>query len=164
MQEQGNLIVYENAGVCQIKGTEQLDRRHGAYYVLSPIYDRSSTLYVPVDGAPNRMRPVMSSGDALSLIERLPQVEVLHFSSLTEEKTQASEILTSGDQLRLAQLAKTIYQHQARRKKASKTTFTSDSTILRQAENLLFGELAVALDIDRTQVPSFIQQHLAGHS
>jgi CarD family transcriptional regulator len=106
----------------------------------------------------------MSSGDALSLIEQLPQVEVLHFSSLTEEKTQASEILTSGDQLRLAQLAKTIYQHQSRRKKAAKTTFTSDSAILRQAENLLFGELAVALDIDRAQVPSFIRQHLASGS
>jgi CarD family transcriptional regulator len=164
MLEQGELIVYENAGVCQIKGTERLDRRHSAYYVLCPIYDNNSTLYVPVDGAQKRMRPVMSSGDALSLIDQLPQVEVLHFSSLTEQKTLASEILTSGNQLRLAQLTKTIYQHQAHRRKSAKTTVTYDSNILRMAENLLFGELAVALDIDRAQVPSFIEQHLANHS
>ncbi len=103
----------------------------------------------------------MSREDALALIEKLPEVEVLHFDSLNDQKQHSSEILKSGDQLRLAQLAKTIYQSQSRRSRSSKSTYTSDYGILRQVEKLLFGELAVALDIERAEVPDFIAAHIS---
>lgn len=161
MLKENELIVHESAGVCRLTGKTKLDRHHGYYYVLSPLYDSSSTLYVPVDSDRVHLRPVMSREDALSLIEQLPQVELLHFESLNDQKQRSVEILKSGSQLQLAQLAKTIYHSQSRRSRSSKTAYTSDHSILRQAEKLLFGELAAALDIDRSSVQEFIASRLS---
>ncbi len=161
MLKENELIMHESAGVCRLVGKEKLDRHHGYYYVLHPLYDSSSTLYVPVDSEGIRLRPVMSREDALALIAKLSDVEVLHFASLNDQKQRSAEILKSGDQLRLAQLAKTIYQSQARRSRSSKNTYTSDHGILRQVEKLLFGELAVALGIERAAVQDFIAEQVS---
>ncbi len=161
MLKENELIMHESAGVCRLRGREKLDRHHGYYYVLCPLYDSSSTLYVPVDSDRIHLRPIMSREDAMALIEKLPEVEVLHFESLNDQKQRSSEILKSGDPLRLAQLAKTIYQSKSRRSRSSKITYTSDHNILRQVEKLLFGELAVALDIQRADVLDFIAAHIS---
>lgn len=161
MLKENELIMHESAGVCRLTGREKLDRHHGYYYVLRPLYDSSSTLYVPVDSDRTQLRPIMSREEALALIDQLPRVELLHFDSLNDQKQRSTEILKAGNQLQLAQLAKTIYQAQSRRSRSSKSTYTSDHSILRQVEKLLFGELAAALEIDREAVQAFIADHLS---
>lgn len=161
MLEKDQLVMHENAGVCRLLGTETLDRKRGPYYVLCPIYDNGSTLYVPVDYGDTHLRPLMNRQEAMDLIYQLPQVEVLHFHSSHEQKQCASEILSSGDRLRLAQLTKTIYRNELRRRQSSKTTYSADHNLLRHLEDLLFGELAISLDISRDKVSDFIKTQLA---
>lgn len=161
MWNEDDLVVHESLGVCRVTEIQKKNRPPRDYYVLAPLYDKNSILYVPVDSQQMPLRPVMSQNEALSLIEQIPDLEDLKFVSLSDEKLQAATILSSGDQLRLAQLAKTMYHLQLSRSRSkSKNTFSTDRGILRQAERLLFGELAIALDLPIDQVPEFISQQL----
>ena len=103
----------------------------------------------------------MSRDDALSLIDALPGVIPVKFANFNEQKQRSNEILKSGDSLQLASLTKSLYNEQIKRAKMGKKSSLNDSTLLKKAELLLFGELATALEIDMEQVESFITEKLA---
>ncbi|MCD8144394.1 MAG: CarD family transcriptional regulator [Oscillospiraceae bacterium] len=141
-------------------GVKKMNRPQREYYVLAPLYDKNSTIYIPVDTEQNPLRPVMTRQQALNLIDQLPELTELHFDSMNDEKLRAADILSSGDQLRLAQLTKTMYHIQRRRARSSKNAYATDRGILRQAERLLFGELAVSLELTVDGVQDFISRQL----
>lgn len=159
MWAENELVVHESAGVCRITGITKMNRPQREYYVLEPLYDRNSTLYVRVDSETSPLRPVMTREQALTLINQLPQMQMLQFNSMNEEKQRSASILQSGDQLQLAQLAKTM-RHIQERRRSSKNAYATDRGILRQAERLLYGELAVSLDLNVDGVEGFISQKL----
>ena len=155
------LVVHESAGVCRVTDIQMMNRPQREYYVLSPLYDKNSTFYIPTDSAQEPLRPVMTREQAMALIEQIPGMAELTFSSINDEKVRAADILSSGDQIRLAQLAKTMHHLQRKRNHTkSKNAYATDRGILRQAERLLFGELAVSLEMPVDSVSDFISQQL----
>ena len=60
----------------------------------------------------------------------------------------------------LIRLAKSIYAKKLEAEKRQKHIGSTDEKYLRRAEELLFGELAVALEIPRDDVPAFIEARL----
>jgi CarD family transcriptional regulator len=157
---QEQLVVHDTAGVCRIMGETTLDGLSGSYYVLTPLYMNDATFYVPKGSQKVRLRPVMSADEANALIGSLPEVAPLSFASPGEQKSSCAAILKSGDSLQLAQLTKTLYQDQLRRSRQNRHTGMADTTALKKAESLLFGELATALDIPYDDVLEYIRKHL----
>ena len=160
MLKEGDLIMHETAGVCRVTGETTLDGLPGIYYILCPLYVKDATFYTPRDNGKVKIRPVMSREDALTLIETLPSVDPIHFQNFNDQKQRSAEILKSGDSLQLASLTKSLYEEQERRAKRGKKSSLNDSTLLKKAELLLFGELATALDIELSQVQSYIAEKL----
>ena len=62
--------------------------------------------------------------------------------------------------MQLASLTKSLYFEQIKRAKQGKKTSLNDSTLLKKAELLLFGELATALEIELDQVQAYISEKL----
>ena len=58
-------------------------------------------------------------------------------------------------------MTKSLYEEQSRRAKRGKKSSLNDSTLLKKAELLLFGELATALEIELDQVQDFIAEKLS---
>ena len=81
--------------------------------------------------------------------------------NFNDQKQRSNEILKSGDSLQLASLTKSLYEEQSRRAKRGKKSSLNDSTLLKKAELLLFGELATALEIELDQVQDFIAEKLS---
>lgn len=154
------LVMHDTAGVCRIAGETTMDGMPGTYYVLTPLYMNGATFYTPKNSDKVRVRPVMSAEEARALIDRLPDVSPLTFSSPNEQRSSCAAILKSGDSYQLAQLTKTLYQDQLRRTRQNRRTGIGDTTALKKAENLLFGELATALEIPYEDVLEFIRAHL----
>lgn len=102
----------------------------------------------------------MSRDDALTLIDSLPGVDPIKFVNFNDQKQRSNEILKSGDSLQLASLTKSLYFEQIKRAKQGKKSSLNDSTLLKKAELLLFGELATALDIEMDQVQAYISEKL----
>ena len=160
----GARIVYGTSGVCEVKavGTPEFAHvdRAKRYYTLSPVYG-TEIIYVPVDTSAF-MRPVMTRAEAEALIARIPAireewVETKNLQLLSEHY-QAS--LRSHDCADLVHLIKTIYAKSATAQRSGKKPSTIDQRYRKRAEELLHGELAVALDIPRESVPAYIRARL----
>ena len=156
----GELVMHESAGVCRVTGETNLDGLPGAYYVLTPLYLNDATFYTPKESQRVKIRPVMSAEEANELISQLPQVQPLVFEGANDQKLRCAAVLKSGDSYQLAQLAKTLYQDQLRRSRQNRRSGIADTTALKKAEALLFGELASALGLEYGDVLAYIEQHL----
>ena len=139
----------------------QLDGMSGSYYVLCPLYLKAATLYTPAEGKV-KLRPVMSREDAMDLIDAIPTIEPVVFHGMNEQKQKSTQILKSGDSYQLVQLTKTIYADQKRRNQQGKKIGSNNAAVLKKAENLLFGELATALELSYEEVPQFVHTRLHG--
>ena len=141
----GDYIVYGTSGVCrvdEVKPSPFEDEADRQYYTLTPVTG-TETIYIPVD-SPVFMRPVISREQAETLVRDIPNIEVDHFTShsmrLSSEHYQ--EVLQSHDCGDLVQLIKTVY---AKSRRSGRRLSQVDQRYRKRAEELLHGELSVAL-------------------
>lgn len=165
MYQVEDYIIYGNEGVCQIEAIEMLDLlksgKEKAYYVLQPVY-RNGTVYTPVD-TKVFMRHVITEEAANDLIDQMPSIRAeasgpTNASILKNKYTAAIQENNATD---LIQLIKSIYKKAAIAQEKNKKMGQTDKFFLRKAEDLLYGELAVALDMPRNRVRDHVEQRLA---
>ena len=156
MYQAGDYIVYGTSGVCrvdEIKPSPFEGEENRQYYTLTPVTG-TETIYIPVD-SPVFTRPVISKEKAEELVREIPNIDVDHFKShsmrLSSEHYQ--EVLQSHDCEDLVQLIKTVY---AKSKRNGRRLSQVDQRYRKRAEELLHGELSVALGIPFNEVPAYI--------
>lgn len=168
MYQVGDIVIYGNSGACRVVsvGVPQATwtDRHKMYYTLSPIYG-SETIYVPVD-AKVFMRPVLSKNEAQALIEKIPAIRDendrgAHPTPSSENYLLPFKTHNCCDLIRLIQ---TIYHKNQLLRSAGRKPGKVDERYRKRAEELLYGELAVALDIPKENVPQYIQHVLEPHA
>lgn len=161
MYSPGDLIVYQNIGVCQVVGIAPLkelisDQRSTAvYYKLMPVYG-TGFIYIPVN-TDVFMRPVISREDAEMLIKRLPEIKDQAYSggsNVTYIKKYYDTFLQTHDCEAFFQIIKGIYLKAKRNNKMNAT----EKAYMKRAENLLYGELAIALDMPKEDMIAYIDQ------
>jgi len=161
----GELILYGGTGVCRV--TEIVAKRFSRtepeklYYVLRPLYS-SGTITTPVENGKVFTRPVISRDEAIALIDTIPSInaEAYHNSNLQQLESHYRNELESHDCRDLLRLTMSTYQKKVEREKAKLKFGAVDRRYMERAENLLFGELAVALDIEKDSVQRFIEDRL----
>ncbi|MBE6996777.1 MAG: hypothetical protein E7427_01220 [Ruminococcaceae bacterium] len=154
----GDLIVYGRTGVCRVEAIEQRDGQ--AFYRLSPLY-QTCAISTPVQGKVF-MRPVLTRAEAEALIDRIPTVEAppVECSALRELTGRYQAAITSHEAAEVLALTMSIYAKKQKLLREKRKFGAVDERFLREGEALLFGELAVALDIAPEAVPAYIQARL----
>lgn len=161
MFEPGTLVVYGTTGVCRVEGLASPDtrshNREKQYYLLNPLY-QDGVIYTPIEGGKVSMRPVISENDAQSLIDLIPSVhaEACHERTLQLLSQKYQAALQSGDLRELLKLTISVHKKRCQAEAQNHRLGMVDEKYGRQAERLLFGELAVALNITFEEVPSYI--------
>lgn len=157
-------IHYGGSGVCTIQEitTMRFGRTRERYYVLKPVYQNASLIYVPVDNPAlvEKMRPVLSKQEVDALIQQMPSVQTAWEEDAQLRKNSFDTLLRSNRCSDLIVLIKTLQEHKQRRQAIGKTLHVSDETYLREAQRLLFDEFAGALDLRPNQVNAYIQERL----
>ena len=166
MFEKGEYVVYGSLGVCRVSNLvtrrfEGLDTAH-PYYVLEPVY-QDGTLYVPADNPKIALRPVISAEEANRLIDAIPTTESKAFHSRSAQELSAhyEQALQSHNCKDLIELTMSIYNKKTALAQQNKKFGRVDEHFMRQAEDTLYGELAVALGIARENVPDYIKARVA---
>lgn len=155
-------MVCGNKGVCQVEDITTLNisgvDKEREYYILKPVYMSGSTVYVPVDAAGDSIRSVLSKEEARELIREIPKIPLI---TITNDKLLEQEYrvcMRSNSCEELIKLIKTIYLRKQKRLEAGRKVTAVDAKYFRLAEDSLYGELAVALEIPREEVESFIAE------
>jgi CarD family transcriptional regulator len=166
----GDLVVYGSAGVCRVETIMEPDfeaGRHGfdrsrTYYVLIPFY-RTEIIYVPTDNPKVFMRPIITREEAEQLIDSIPEITVkgVYASSLQELRNYYRAATSNYECSDLVELTMSIYAKKKDMQAQKKKIGQVDGDTMKKAEEMLFGELAVALGIDKEKVPEYIAKRVS---
>lgn len=150
MFTKGEYVVYEQKGVCCVEGFEAPDipgiAKDRTYYVLLPVL-QGGKLYVPADSAEGKMRKIISRQEAEELIAKLDQIDPLKASDDKTAEELYKSYMRSYDYTEWIRLIKCIYQHQQNRLKDGKNVTSRDQKYMRMAEEALYSELSIALEV-----------------
>lgn len=157
----GDTVVYGTQGVCTIKDISllKLGKAKGEYYVLSPVADEGSVVYVPTANSKllDKMRAVLSREEADELIRDALREPLPWVSDDGERKRFCDEVIKTGSRRELMQLVGMLYRHREELRQQKKHFHNVDAQYLKAAERLLHDELSYVLGINAEQVTDYIR-------
>jgi len=164
MFEKGGYIVYGTTGVCEIQDITPLKMRDvpgdRLYYVLTPCFQKGNTIFTPVDNEKVPLRAVMSKEEASALIDGIPGIEELWEKDDKLREKRYKEAIRSCDPREWIRIIKTSYLRQQERKAQGKKVTTVDERYFRSAEDHLYSELSISLEIPKEEVKKYIQERM----
>ena len=153
MYEIGSYVIYRAEGVCRISDirTESFGAIGEAesYYILSPVNDERSTLFVPLgnDVLLGFMRPLMSAEEICCLAKELREKRLEWIPESRVRNVRFRELLSVGDRREMIVLLNTVAERMAEMRAAGKKPGSTDENAFRRARRLLFEEFSATTDI-----------------
>ena len=156
-------IIHIPEGVCKV--TDLIERNISGigtrrYYVLTPVYDPGTRIYVPVDLDSPKVLPVAGESEVFELIDSLPSAESVWLDNDKKRQECFAKILSRFDRREMIRLLSTLWRKAIEKKKLGKKFHSSDERVLREAQRILFGEFGFILGISPKEVPDFIENRL----
>ena len=156
----GDYVACGNKGVCRVSEITTLDisgvDKNEEYYILKPVYNTASTVYIPVALADESIRSILSAGEAKAFLKDIPDIKCLDIQSEKMVEAEYKGCIRSNDIRKLVSLVKTIYVRRRKRLEAGRKETAVDAKYFRIAAEFLFGELAISLDMPKNEVEGFI--------
>lgn len=167
MFQPGEVIVYGTSGVCRVEEITRLpggDRKR-LYYKLKPLW-QDGVIYAPLDSEKIPMRRVISRQEAEDLIDRMPgiQAAVCRGTTVQALAQQYQSAVRDGGHQALIEMMKSIYLKRGQAEAKNRRLGIVDERYMKQAERMLYGELATALEIPYDEVGGYIASRLEGES
>ena len=157
-------VVYGNKGVCLVTDITQMDMpgspKGRLYYVLEPIQNQASKVYLPVDNDKVVIRSIMTSDEAAALLKSIPEVEQLVVADEKKREVCYKEALRSCSGRLWISMLKTLYVRRKERISMGKKITALDEKYLRATEHELIDELSLSLGITQEEAEGYLQEHL----
>ena len=164
MFQKGEYVVCGGKGVCQVENITGLHLsgadKDREYYILKPVYMTGSTVYVPVDTAEKTMRRVLNRREADKLIEEIPAIPLIVLANDKQLEQEYRSCMRSNCCEEWMKIIKTAYLRRQKRLEEGRKATETDSRYFRLAEEELYGELAISLNLERNQVEDYILQEM----
>ncbi len=160
MFETGDFVSKVSDGICRILQISEMSfggSEKREYYVLEPLAKAGNRVFVPVENAEKRIRPVMTRAEALQLVERIPALSPILVENEKQRERQYHDALQSNSPEQWAQVIKTIYVRREERMAAGKKNTAMDERYFKIAEDCLYSELELTLGEDHSAVFSRIK-------
>lgn len=160
----GDTVLYGSDGVCKIDGVSEkkIGRETFSYYILKPIYDEKSTIYVPVGNKKliDKMKRILSECEIYAAIDEAKNSPAEWQSDDTARKEHFKEVIDSGSISEIIKLIRILYLRKRELAACGKKLRVTDEIILKECEKILFDEFALVLKIKRNQVQEFLAEKL----
>lgn len=160
----GDLIIYGETGVCRVLDIVEKDFLGEVQncYKLEPVY-QSCTIFTPADNESVFMRPILTFDQAEKLVSEIESVEAVTFNAASPRllSEEYDKIVKLHDCIELVRLTKSIYHKKQKTLQQKRKLSAIDERFLKKAEDLLFGELAASLKIEKASVLAYIESKIA---
>lgn len=146
--------VVSSSGICKIaeETWQNFSGEDKLYFVLVPLHEKRSKVYVPVEKAEQRLRKAMTNDEAGNLIDSLksmPEIEIENEKTCEKDYKAATY---SGNPVMVARAIKTIYARMQDRIGKGKKVTAVDERYYKAAVHILCSELAYSLGSDENEV------------
>ena len=160
MYKKGDHVVKIPEGICEIEDVGCLDisgvNKDKEYYILVPINQKGSKLYIPVDNIHGKIRNVISKEDAIAFIMSIPAIDEKDIQNEKMREQEYKAVILSGDNEKIASILKLIYNRKQERAEQGKKLSYTDEKYFKLAEDMLFSELAFVLDVPKENMEQYI--------
>lgn len=161
------MIVYARSGICKIERIESKsfsvkNSMENKCYVLKPIYDSSSTVYVPVDNdvLTSMMRNILTKQEIDELLFNVKD-EVTDWVNDQRERTQKfRRILSGGITKDMLVMISSLVEKEKELAITGKKLCSSDDAVLKEAKREINQEFAYALGIELDGVEDYVVNSL----
>ena len=148
----GQKIIHNREGLSEIKGIKVMSDRE--FYVVHVCRGSGETIYVPVLGAENIVRPILSVEEADNLLRDIKQI-AKDFNSNTKQRRDAfKRRLSSGKVEDMAYLYRQSYLYE--KYPDGVKLGPTDLEMLNYASNFILEEMALTYDVDRANIKEFL--------
>ncbi|MEE1048947.1 MAG: CarD family transcriptional regulator [Clostridia bacterium] len=160
----GDTVLYGSDGVCHID--EISERKIGSeklsYYVLKPIYDAKSTVFVPMQNQKllAKMVDILSEAELLASLAEAKQSPFEWTEDDGQRKEIFKEIIDSGCIADIIRVVRLLYIRKKELVACGRKLRVTDEIILKECEKILYDEFALVLSIERESVPAFLNEKL----
>lgn len=165
MFEKGEYVVYGSKGVCWIQDITNIDipgaDQKRLYYIMHPVQNSEQTVYLPTDSTKAIIRRVMTREEANQLIQEIPSIEDLEVPNEKQREASYRQALHGCSGRAWVSILKTLNKRKEERLAAGKKVTALDERYLRVTEQELYGELSVALGIEKENMHDYIQEQIA---
>ncbi len=164
--EVNTYVRYAASGICLIEAITCMVvpgmHQKMNYYVLHPIDNRSSAIYVPVDNEAMTasMLPVPTREETERMLQSISMDEMEWIEDRKERTEAHREILRRCDCRELVILVGSFYLRRKALAESGRKLAGSDEAAFRQAERLINSELGFALGIEENKVSEYIRNTL----
>lgn len=166
MFEVGDYIVCGNNGICLVQDISTIDiadvDKDRLYYILQPVYTKSSVVYIPVDNDKIVMRKVLTKDQVNELIQHIPEIETIVEMNDKLREERFKECMKNHDCTDWIKVIKTLYLRRMERMKKGQKVTATDARYLKSAEENLYCEFAMALGIEKQEVEAYIGRCIDG--
>ena len=160
MFEVGQFIVYGSSGVCKVVDIGKIEMpgmpKDRIYYTLEPCYTKGSRILTPIDNQKTIMRRLMTKEEADELIDGVGDIEILWIPDERRREESYKTMIAKCDCKELVKVIKTIYLRKEKRIAAGKKVTISDEKYFKLAEDNLYSELAVVLDMTKEEAREYM--------
>lgn len=160
MFEKGQYVNYGKHGVCVVEDITHIDipgvDNNKLYYVLSKVYTKGNKIYTAVDNNKVVMREILSKNEAESLIMEIPQIEQLAVANDKSRNEKYKDALITCDCREWVKVLKSLYHRKQECIAKGRKVAVTDERFYKEAEDHLYGELALSLGIEKDKVEDFI--------
>lgn len=164
MFKKGEYVVCGNNGICKVTDVTTLNMagapKDRLYYILKPVYAEASTVYIPVDNHKVVLRAALSAEAAHALIEKIPSLDLVWVENEKQRELTYKECLKQNTCEEYVRIIKTLYLRKQERLAKGQKIIGLDERYLKQAEEFLYGELAIALGIEKKSVEEYITEEI----
>ena len=164
MFETGEYVVYGRTGICQVTGvtTMKVDGSSAErlYYVLKPGGETEGKIFTPVEGGKQVLRAIISKEEAEQLIDEIPSIETLSIENEKFREDSYKKCIRTCECRDLLRIIKTIYLRKQARLSHGKKTTATDERYLKMAEDHLYSEFSMLLDIPKEHMAGYIEQRI----
>lgn len=156
----GTYVLYGKTGVCLVK--EQTTMAGGLYYVLSPVGDSRSSVFVPCNNAEllARMRPLLTREEIDGLLSDVDDVRLAWVDDRNERTMLYRTITGNGDRKELVRLVCCLMRKKQEKLAMGKRLSTMDESFLQECVRLVQEEFSMVLGIPEREVGPYIQERL----
>lgn len=162
--EKGEYIVCNNIGVCRVEDVTPRDMdgvmQEQLYYILQPLDSIDSRIYSAVDNQKMAMRRIISNEEVGHLLDELKELKVLSVDNEKRREEIYKEVLQKCECIGWAQLIKTIYCRKKEKANQGKKITTTDTKYLKKAEDYLYHELAISLNLEPIDIKERILEKI----
>lgn len=164
MFEREEYVFHESGGVCKIADIQTAplegmpsDRD---YYILEPLSDPNSVIYIPVDSDQIFLRRLLNRAEAEELLDRIPFVRTIEESNAKLLRAKYIELMKMHDPVEWVRVIKTVYLRANVQGAKGARLSDTERSFAENAKRHLYTELALALDLPIDRMEAYITEHI----